>query len=104
VVLHKIVVLYPPQPDPEAFKAYYVGTHIPLARKLPGLKALRYSFDVQGVGGDSPYFCIFEAEFSDGAALGAAMGSPEGQAVAADVPNFAKVPPTLIHYPAESAA
>jgi len=101
--LHKIVVLYPPQPDPEAFKAYYVATHIPLARKLPGLIALRYSFAVQGVGGESPYFCVFEAEFADGAALGAAMGSPEGQAVAGDVPNFASVPPTLIHYPTESS-
>lgn len=100
-VMHKIVVLYPPQPDPEAFKAYYLETHIPLARKLPGLQALRYSFNVEGVGEESPYFCIFEAEFSDGAALAAAMSSPEGQAVAADVPNFAKVPPTLIHYPIE---
>ena len=101
--MHKIVVLYPPQPDPEAFKAYYVKTHIPLAKRLPGLQALRYSFDVQGVGGASPYFCIFEAEFRDGAALGAAMGSPQGQAVAADVPNFAKAPPTLIHYSTESS-
>ena len=90
--MHKIVVLYPPQPDPETFKAYYVGTHIPLARKLPGLLALRYSFDVASVEGESPYF-------ADGAAMGAAMGSPEGQAVAADVPNFAQVPPTLLHYP-----
>jgi uncharacterized protein (TIGR02118 family) len=101
--MHKIVVLYPPQPDPAAFKAYYLATHIPLARKLPGLLALRYSFDVAGVGGDTPYVCVFEAEFRDGAALGAAMGSPEGQAVAADVPNFAQVPPTLIHYPVESS-
>ncbi|MBN8819554.1 MAG: EthD family reductase [Sphingomonas sp.] len=101
--MHKIVVLYPPQPDPVAFKAYYLATHIPLARKLPGLLALRYSFDVAGVGGDAPYFCVFEAEFSDGAALGAAMGSPEGQAVAADVPNFAPVAPTLIHYPVDAS-
>jgi uncharacterized protein (TIGR02118 family) len=100
--MHKIVVLYPPQPDPERFKAYYLDTHIPLARKMPGLLVLRYSFDVQGVGGDAPYFCIFEAEFADGAAMGAAMGSPEGQAVAADVPNFAEVAPTLIHYPVEN--
>lgn len=100
--MHKIVVLYPPQPDPAAFKAYYVQTHIPLARKLPGLLDLRYSFDVQAVGGESPYFCIFEAEFSDGAAMGAAMGSPEGQAVAADVPNFAAIAPTLIHYPVQT--
>jgi uncharacterized protein (TIGR02118 family) len=96
--VHKIVVLYPPQPDPDAFKAYYLKTHVPLARKLPGLLALRYSFEVQGVGGAAPYFCVFEAEFRDGAALGAAMASPEGQAVAADVPNFAKNPPTLMHY------
>jgi len=101
--VHKIVVLYPPQPDPEAFKAYYLKTHIPLVRKMPGLLALRYSFAVQGVGGAAPYFCIFEAEFRDGAALGAAMGSPEGQAVAGDVANFAKNPPTLIHYPVESS-
>ncbi|HVY81252.1 MAG TPA: EthD family reductase [Steroidobacteraceae bacterium] len=100
--MHKIVVLYPPQPDPAAFKEYYVSKHVPLARKLPGLMALRYSFDVQGVGGAAPYFCVFEAEFRDGAALGAAMASPEGQAVAADVPNFAKNAPTLIHYSIES--
>jgi hypothetical protein len=41
---------------------------------------------------------VFEADFADGAAMGAAMGSPEGQATAADVPNFAEVPPTLMHY------
>ncbi|HZV19502.1 MAG TPA: EthD family reductase [Sphingobium sp.] len=101
--MHKIVVLYPPQPDPEAFKAYYVATHIPLVRKLPGLLALRYSFELQGAGGDSPYFCVFEADFADGAALGAAMGSAEGQAVADDVQNFAQVAPTLITYPVGSS-
>jgi uncharacterized protein (TIGR02118 family) len=96
--MHKFVALYPAQPDPERFKTYYLDTHIPLARKLPGIQALRYSFDVEGVGSGSPYFCIFEAEFADVAAMGAAMGSVEGQAVANDVPNFADVPPTLIHY------
>lgn len=101
--MHKIVVLYPPQPDFDAFQTYYVETHIPLARKLPGLLALRYSFDVQGIGGEPPYCCVFEAEFADGSALGSAMGSPEGQAVAGDVPNFARVPPTLIHYSVEES-
>ncbi len=99
--MHKIVVLYPPQPDPDVFKSYYLETHIPLVRKLPGLKALRYSFDVQAVGQESPYFCVFEADFEDGAAMGAAMGSPEGQAVAGDVAKFATVAPILIHYPCE---
>jgi uncharacterized protein (TIGR02118 family) len=101
--MHKLVVLYPPQPDIERFKDYYLATHIPLARKLPGLLALRYSFDVASPGADSPYVCVFEAEFADEAALGAAMGSSEGQAVAADVGNFAQVPPALIVYPVESS-
>lgn len=97
--MHKFVVLYPPQPDPETFKAYYEGTHIPLVRKMPGLLALRYSFNVASPAGDSPYFCVFEADFADGAALGAAMASPEGQVVAADGPNYVQVPPVIIHYP-----
>ena len=99
--MHKILVLYPPQPDPEAFKAYYVATHIPLVRTLPGLLAMRYSFDIAAPQGNSPYFCVFEAEFADVAAMGAALASPEGQAVAADGPNYAQVPPVLIHYPTE---
>jgi uncharacterized protein (TIGR02118 family) len=101
--LHKVVVLYPPQADPEKFKSYYVATHIPLARKLPGLKALRYTFDVGSPGGPSPYFCVFEAEFADIAAFGAAMGSPEGAAVAADGPNYASVPPIVIHYSVDAS-
>lgn len=102
--MHKIVVLYPPQPDPDAFKAYYINTHLPLVRKMPGILAQRHSFQLQGVGSPSPYFCIFEADFADAAALGAAMGTPEGQAVAADVPNFARNPPTLIHYTVDSGS
>ena len=100
--MHKIVALYPPQPDPEGFKAHYTNTHIPLARKLPGLLALRYTFQVQGVAGPAPYFCIFEADFPDGPTAGAAMASPEGQAVAADVPKLTQHPPTLIHYTVQS--
>ena len=102
--MHKILVLYPSQPDFEAFRAYYLATHVPLCRTLPGLLALRYSFDVAAPGpGAAPYACVFEADFADGAALGAAMGSPEGRQVAADVANFAQVAPVLIHYPVESS-
>ncbi|MDT0510219.1 EthD family reductase [Novosphingobium sp. MMS21-SN21R] len=96
--MQKLVVFYPPQPEMAAFKAYYVNNHLPLARKIPGLQAMRHSFDITTLAGDVQYACIFEAEFADGPALGAGMGSPEGQAVAADVANFAQVPPTLIHY------
>lgn len=95
--MHRLVVLYPQPTDPAAFERHYVGTHLPLADRLPGLVASRYSLDVRGEG--SPYFAVFEADFADADALGAAMASPEGQAVAADVPNYATGGAVVIDYP-----
>ena len=34
----KLVVLYKTPKDPEAFNSYYAATHIPIARKIPGLR------------------------------------------------------------------
>src|SRR5689334_17044228 len=87
--MHRLLVLYPPPSDPDHFRSYYEDTHLPLVAKLPGLRAYRHSFDVAAPGGESPYFCVFEADFDDAAAYSAAMESPEGQAVLADVPNYA---------------
>jgi len=43
------------------FRHYYEETHLPLAAKLPGLKASRHSFDLVAKGGSpSPYFCMWE--------------------------------------------
>ncbi len=97
--MYRMQVLYPPPKDPAHFKHYYVETHLPLAAKMPGLRASRYSFDIGAMGGPSPYFCIFEAEFDDAAAMNAALRSPEGKAVAADVPNYASGGATILHYP-----
>src|SRR4051794_41899311 len=87
--MHRLLVLYPPPTDPDHFRSYYEDTHLPLAAKFPGLRGYRYSFDVAAAEGGSPYFCVFEADFDDAAALSAARASPEGQAVQADVPNYA---------------
>ena len=87
--MHRLLVLYPAPSDPDHFRSYYEDTHLPLVAKLPGLRAYRHSFDVAAPGGESPYFCVFEADFDDAAAYSAAMESPEGQAVLADVPNYA---------------
>jgi uncharacterized protein (TIGR02118 family) len=96
--MHKMIVLYNPPKDPAHFKKYYTETHIPLAAKLPGLKAHRYAFDVQGIGAASPYFCVFEAEFADAGAMAAAMGSDMGKAVGADTRNYATGGLTILHY------
>jgi uncharacterized protein (TIGR02118 family) len=96
--MHRLLVLYPPPSDPDHFRSYYEDTHLPLAAKLPGLRAYRYSFDVAAGEGESPYYCVFEADFDDAAALSAARESPEGQAVRADVPNYATGGAVVLNY------
>jgi uncharacterized protein (TIGR02118 family) len=96
--MHRLLVLYPPPSDPDHFRSYYEGTHLPLAAKLPGLRGYRYSVDVVAGEGESPYYCVFEADFDDAAAYSAAMESPEGQAVRADVPNYATGGVVVLNY------
>jgi uncharacterized protein (TIGR02118 family) len=87
--MHRLLVLYPPPTDPDHFRSYYEATHLKLVEKLPGLLGFRYGFDVAAGEGDSPYFCIFEGDFDDAAAMDAALESPPGQAALADIPNYA---------------
>jgi hypothetical protein len=46
----------------------------------------------------TPYYCVFEADFDDAAALSAARESPEGQALRADVPNYATGGAVVLNY------
>ncbi len=98
--MHKLLVLYSEPADRDAFVAYYETTHLPLAAHLPGMLDWRYSTQVETGpdGSPAPYFAVFEAEFPDAATYRAAMGSPEGQAVAADVPNYATGGAVVIDY------
>ncbi|MGH2859425.1 MAG: EthD family reductase [Solirubrobacteraceae bacterium] len=96
--MHRLAVLYPPPPDPDAFRDYYLNTHLPLAAKLPGMRRYTYAFDIASPAGESPYFCIFEADFDSAETMSAAMASPEGEATAADVPNYAPPGVVMISY------
>lgn len=96
--MQRLLVLYNEPKDPAHFKKYYVETHLPLARKLPGVKSTSYSFDVKPLGPGTKYFCVFEADFESEAALMSALGSSEGKAVARDVPNYASGGVTMVHF------
>lgn len=101
--MHKLVVLYPEPADKDAFQAYYESTHLPLARELPGAITMNYSLGIAALEEEAPYFAIFEAVFDSPQSMGAALGSPQGQAVAADVPNYATGGAHIMHYPITSA-
>lgn len=96
--MHKLLVLYPRPDDPDAFRAYYEGTHLPMAAQLPGMLDWRYSLEVQSSSEDT-YFAVFEADFPDADALAAALSSPQGKAVQADVPNYATGGAIVLDYP-----
>ncbi|NKX51320.1 EthD family reductase [Arthrobacter deserti] len=97
--MHKLLVLYPDPAARAAFEDSYANKHLPLAARLPGLKASRYSFGVAGTA--SPYFAVFEADFDSHADMVAAMTSPEGRAVEADVPNYAPQGAVVVDYPVQ---
>ncbi|MGY3106367.1 MULTISPECIES: EthD family reductase [unclassified Bradyrhizobium] len=86
----EIVVLYKTPTDPAAFDKYYAETHIPLAKKLPGLK--KYAISKGPVGspaGPSGIHLVAILTFDSAADIQAAFASPEGKATGADVPKFA---------------
>jgi uncharacterized protein (TIGR02118 family) len=85
-----VVVLYKTPKDAAAFDKYYVETHIPLAKKMPGLKKYQISQGpVASPAGPSGVHLVATLTFDSMAAIQKAFGSPEGQAAAGDVPNFA---------------
>jgi uncharacterized protein (TIGR02118 family) len=87
----KVIVLLPRRADMtrEAFGQHLRETHLPLVTRLPGLRRLVVNWVLPDPNGSPPaYDAVSEDWFDDPAAMGAALASPEGQAVAADVPNY----------------
>jgi uncharacterized protein (TIGR02118 family) len=86
----QVIVTYKTPKDPAAFDRYYAETHIPLAKKMPGLR--KYQISQGPVGspaGASGIHLVAILTFDNMAAVGAAFASPEGKAAAGDVANFA---------------
>jgi uncharacterized protein (TIGR02118 family) len=86
----EVVVMYKTPKDPAAFDKYYAETHIPLAKKMPGLRKFEVSQGpVATPAGPSGFHLIATLTFDDMAAIQKAFASAEGQAAAGDVPKFA---------------
>jgi uncharacterized protein (TIGR02118 family) len=86
----KLLVLYKKPKSTEAFDKHYASVHIPLAKKIPGLK--KYDISKGGVGGPagpSEVHLVATLYFESLDALKAGLASPEGKAAAGDLANFA---------------
>jgi uncharacterized protein (TIGR02118 family) len=86
----RLVVLYKTPKDAAAFDQHYRATHIPLARKLPGLRKYEISHGpVMTPAGPAGVYLVATLHFDDMQAMQAALASPEGQAAAADAQGMA---------------
>jgi uncharacterized protein (TIGR02118 family) len=81
--MERMLILFSPPADPEAFQRTYFDAHIDLVKKLPGLLHYTVTQAPRAVGAESPYFMVVELDWPDRDAMRAAWRSPEGEAVTA---------------------
>lgn len=87
----KLIALYKKPASAAVFDAYYFSTQVPIAKKISGLR--RYEVSTSPVAtpqGDSPYHLAAILSFDSMDAIQQALSSPEGQAAARDLANFAQ--------------
>jgi uncharacterized protein (TIGR02118 family) len=87
----RLLAMYRTPKDAAAFNKHYFERHVPIAKKVPGLRQYEVS---QGpiatpAGDHSGFHLIATLHFDDLAAVQRAFASPEGEAAAADVQTFA---------------
>ena len=86
----RLLAIYKTPADTAAFDAYYFGSHVPLAKTIPGLRKYEVNAGpVMGMQGPSSTYLVATLHFDAMADIAKGMGSPEGKATAADVPKFA---------------
>ncbi len=86
----KLLVLYTQPEDPDAFDSHYLGTHMPLVSKMPGLqRAESGRFKAALDSGGKTYYRAAGLYFADQESLMKALGSDAGKATAADYQQIA---------------
>ena len=86
----KLTVIYGHPTDSAAFEDYYKNTHLPKAAKMQGFDKVEYTKFLSAPDGSaSEYYRMAEFWFTSPEALQSTMSSPEGQATATDLANFA---------------
>lgn len=86
----KGTVLYGHPKDTGVFEHYYSETHLSLVAKTQGIVKAEYTKFLPNPDGSAPaYYRMAELYFAGAAEMQQALSSPEGQAMAADLGNFA---------------
>jgi uncharacterized protein (TIGR02118 family) len=98
----KLIALFNPPEDPDAFDVHFRHTHLPLVKRLPGIRNIEISWGpVMAPGSVGAYHRVGIFDFDSIADLQAALASAQGQATGADLANFAAAGVTLLVFETE---
>jgi uncharacterized protein (TIGR02118 family) len=91
--LVRFIILWKNKPtDVDAFERHYREVHIPLAKKMSGVRRYTLSRNTSPVRGE-PHYRIAELDWDDMASLQRDFESPEGRATSEDVAKLAELSP-----------
>ncbi|MFC5407508.1 EthD family reductase [Cohnella soli] len=79
------VILYNEPKDIEAFEKHYREVHIPISKKLPGLRRYSLSRNIAPISAEGPYYLVAELDWDSMDDLKKAFQSPAGEAARDDV-------------------
>jgi uncharacterized protein (TIGR02118 family) len=85
----RFLALYQTPTDVEAFEKHYFEVHVPLAKRLPGLRRYTVSRNPSRLRGPDPYYLVAQLDWDDMDSLRLDFASPLGQETARDVDNLA---------------
>ena len=85
----KLIALYKKPEDVASFDKHYYETHIPLVKKIPGLRKLEITQITGSPIGGSAYHAMAEMYYDSIDTMNNANASPEGKAAARDLMSFA---------------
>lgn len=86
----KLIALYKHPADPKEFDTHYETIHLPLVRRMPGLRRVEVTRIANPQPGGEKFYLMAEMYFDSRDAMNAAIASREGKAVSKDVVSFAR--------------
>jgi uncharacterized protein (TIGR02118 family) len=91
----RFVAVYPVPTDVEEFERHYFDVHVPLAKRLPGLRNYTVSREVTTLRGPEPCHFVAELDWDDMDSLRRDFESELGRETARDLDKLQKLCPAV---------
>jgi len=97
LIMVKLIALFKTPEDAASFNQHYTEVHLPLVRKMPGLRKLEVSKITGAPIGEPKHYQMAEMYFDSHDAMTSAIASAEGKATARDLMGFAASLVTMMY-------